>query len=54
MLIIKELIFNIFYFGDGVVALEGTDFLHFLLCDGVVVLKELIFNSFYFMMVWWS
>ena len=37
-MVLKELIFNSFYFQQ----------------EGVVVLKELIFNSFYFGRVWWS
>ena len=69
-MVLKELIFNTFYFGrvwwssknsflilsnlEGCGGLERTDFKYFLLWKGVVVLKELIFNSFYFGRVWWS
>ena len=52
-MVLKELIFNSFYIGK-VCGLERTDFLQFLLWEGVVVLKELIFNSFYFGRMWWS
>ena len=45
VVIIKELIFNIFYFG---VCLERTDVNSFYCWEGVVVLKVLNFNSFYF------
>ena len=38
-MVLKELIFNSFYFGVD---------------NSLVVLKELIFNSFYFGRVWWS
>ena len=40
MLVLKEL--NSFYLWNDVVVLERTDFLHFLLWEGVVVLKEMI------------
>ena len=69
-MVLKELILNSFYFGEGVVvlkelilntfnfggcgSLERTGFLLFLLWEGVVVLKELILNCFYFERVWWS
>ena len=46
-MVLKELIFNSFYIGRCG-GLERTEFLQFLLWEGVVVLKELIFNSFYF------
>ena len=36
----------------GCGGLERTDFLPFLLWEGVVVLKELILNSFYFGWLW--
>ena len=39
-MVLKELIFNSFYFGQ----MGGC----------VMVLKELIFNSFYFGQMWWS
>ena len=42
-MVLKELIFNSFYFG-GCGGLERTEFLQFLLWEGVVVLKELIFT----------
>ena len=60
MVVLKELIFNSFYFGGVVVlkeliltvstfggcgGLERTDLQQFLLWEGVVVLKELIFNN---------
>ena len=52
-MVLKELIFNTFYF--GVCAhLERTDFSQYLLWQSMVVLKELIFNSFYFGRVLWS
>ena len=53
MVVLKELIFTVSTLG-GCGGLERTDFLQFLLWEGVVVLKELIFNSFYFGRVWWS
>ena len=53
MVVLKELIFNSFYFGRCGV-LERTDFQQFLFWKGVVVLKELIFNSFYIERLWWS
>ena len=34
--------------------LERTDFLWFLLWEGVVVLNELAFNIFYFGRMWYS
>ena len=43
-MVLKELIFNSFYFG-GCGGLERTDLQQFLLLEGVVVLKELIFNN---------
>ena len=70
MVVLKELIFDTFYFGkvwwswknwflmfstsEGCCGLERTDFWHFLLWEGMVVLKELIFNVFYFRRVLWS
>ena len=45
---VKELTFNSFYFGEGVVALKELILTVSTLVEGVVVLKELIFNSFYF------
>ena len=46
MVVLNELIFNSFYFGEGVT--ERTFLTVSTLGKGVVVLKELIFNSFYF------
>ena len=51
-MVLKELIFNSFYFGWGVAVLELV--FQFLCWDDVVVWKELIFNSFYVGRVWWS
>ena len=49
-MVLTELILNSFYFGQGVVVLEITDFSQFsTIGQGVVVLKELIFNSFYYL-----
>ena len=46
-MVLKELIFNSFYFGEGCGGPERTEFLTVsTLGKGVVVLKELIFNSF--------
>ena len=47
-MVLKELIFNNFYFKCG-----GLNFNNFYF-ERVVVLKELIFNNFYFGKVWWS
>ena len=47
-MVLIELIFNSLYIGRGYGGLERTDFVQFLLLEGVVVLKELIFNSYYF------
>ena len=44
MVVLKELIFNSFYFGT-VCGPERTDFEQFLHWDSVEVLKELILNS---------
>ena len=59
-MVLKEIIFNSFYFGAVVVlkeliftvstlggcgSLERTDFEQLILWEGAVVLKELIFNS---------
>ena len=52
-MVLKELIFYSFYILAGCGGLEGTDFLQFLLWEGVVVLKELIFYSFIIWWVWW-
>ena len=59
VLVLTELIFNSFYFGQGVVILKElicfyVGFLQnfFNSLSGVVVLKELIFNSLYFGKVW--
>ena len=41
-MVLKELIFNIFYFGGGCGGLERTDFNTFYFWMGVVVLKGLI------------
>ena len=49
-MILKEMIFNSFYFGQ-VYGLERTDFQQFPFCAGEVVFKELILNSFYFGLV---
>ena len=57
VVVLKEQIFNSFYFGGcggRCGGLERTDFEQFLLWDDVVVLKEQILNSFYFGRVWWS
>ena len=51
-MVLKELIFNSFYFGRMCSGLERSDFYQFLLWMGVLVLKELIFNTFYFGKVW--
>ena len=53
-MVLKELIFNSFYFGGGCGGPERTDFNSFYFGESVVVLKELIFNSFLFGRVWWS
>ena len=53
MVVLKELIFNNFYFEKSVVVLKEL-ICKFLIWEGVVVLKVLIFNSFYFERVWWS
>ena len=47
-MVLKELIFNSFYFGRGCGGHEITDILTVSTLGGCVVLKELIFNSFYF------
>ena len=52
-MVLKELIFNSFYFGRCG-GLERTDFYQFLHWEGAMLLKELNFNSFYFGIVWWS
>ena len=68
MVVLKEQIFNMFYFGEGVVGLkeliltfstlvgygrhERTDFLISTNFGGMVVLKELICNGFYFGSLW--
>ena len=46
-MVLTELIFNSFYYLEGVVVLKELIFQQFLLWEGVVVLTELIFNSFY-------
>ena len=53
-MVMKELIFNSFYFGGGCGGHESTDFKQFLLWKGVMVMKALIFNSFLFGRVCWS
>ena len=53
VVVLKELIFNIFYLGTYG-GLERTDFQQFLLWEGMVVLKELILNSLYLGRGWWS
>ena len=50
-MVLKELIFNSFYFG-GFGRFESSGFLPFLLWEVVLVLKELILNCFYFGRVW--
>ena len=52
-MVFKELILTVSTLG-GCGGLETTDFLQFLLWEGMVVLKDLIFYSFYFGRVWWS
>ena len=65
MVVLKELIFNSFYFGrvwwsckelifNSFLLWEGVVVMVLLLWGGKVVLKELIFNSFLFGRVWWS
>ena len=70
VVVLKEVIFNIFYFVwmwwswknlflsfstlCGCGGLERTDFNHSLFCVDVVVLKVVIFNIFYFVWMWWS
>ena len=44
-MVLKELIFNRFYFGQVFMVLKELIF-KFLLQVGVVVMKELFFNSF--------
>ena len=51
-MVLKELNFNSFHFGKGVVILNELNF-KFPLWEGVVFLKEPIFNSFNFGRVWW-
>ena len=53
-MVLKELIFNSFYFGRVWWSLKELILTVSILWEGVVVLKELIFNSFYFGRVWWS
>ena len=60
VLVLKELIFNSFYFGwlilsaqERVPACERTEFQQLILLVGAVVLKELIFSSYLFGWVWW-
>ena len=48
MVVLKELILNSFYFGEGVVVIKELIFKKFLCWEDVAVLKELIFNIFYF------
>ena len=68
-MILKEVIFNIFYIwkGLGVLkeliltdftlkrcgCLDSTNFQQFLIWKGMVILKEVIFNSFAFGREWW-
>ena len=70
MVVLQELIFHSFYIGrvwwscknefftvstlGGYGGPDRTDFIQFLLWEGMVVLTELIFNSFYFGQAWWS
>ena len=54
-MVLKELIFNSFYFGQVGGIFERTDFVTIGTLGGCVVLKELILNSFYTGTVWrWS
>ena len=53
MVVLKELIFINFYIGQGVNALERTEFQKFLHSEGVVVMKELIYHSIYMGTVSW-
>ena len=51
-MVFKELIFNTFYFGLGVVVFKEIQFLTVSILGRVQLLfKELIFNSFYFGLV---
>ena len=52
-MVLKELIFNSFYFGECG-GLERTNFYQFIIWEYVVVLKELIFNNFLIGSMWWS
>ena len=51
-MVLKELIFNSFYFG-GVVVLKELNFT-FSTLGGCGGLERSAFNSFYFGRVWWS
>ena len=52
-MVLKEVIFNSFYFGRVWWSLKNSLFTVFTL-GGCGVLKELIFNCVYFGRVWWS
>ena len=52
-MVLKELILPVSTLG-GCDGLERTDFLQFLLSEGMVIFKELIFDSFYIGWMWWS
>ena len=54
VVVMKELIFNYFYFGRVWWSWKNLFLTVFLLWNSVVVMKELILNSFYFGRVWWS
>ena len=53
VVVLKELIFNSFYFGRSVVVLKEL-ILTFSTCGGCGGLERTDFNSFYFWRVWWS
>ena len=52
-MILKELIFNNFYYGRVVVILERTDLEQISTMGGCGGLERTDFNSFYFGRVWW-
>ena len=54
VVVLKELIFNSFYFGTVAVVLKELIFEKFLLWDSAVVLIELILNNLILLGVWWS
>ena len=53
-MVLKELNFNSFSFGRGLVVLKELILKYISLWEDVVVLKELNFNSFSFGRLWWS